>query len=447
MSAHRRDQLDEEQAESRTRSGASPAVSADAVPPRVSTAAVFLAFAGLGGTAASVPAVLPALAAAAATPMDAYLPAVPALFGGLLLGVLLTTVIASRLTPLRTLALGAGLQAVALATMAAASQPPFFITAAAVAGVGFGLGEAGGSIVAKRIADAGAARLLTALTATVAAVAALGPLIVVFAAFDARALLLAAVAAVHVAAGLIAMRAAVHSPGGTARGAGLDAATHPPAPASPAVAGGGGRGLAIALASVAVALALYVGIETIVSGWSAVLASELLELTPAHAALGTSAFWALMALGRGIAWLLLRAARDPRRYAAANLGIVAVLMAAAAFSVVEEPIIAALLIGAAILALAPCYAVILGVGLAAVSDVQAERITGLLVACGAGGGALLPVAAIALVPGSVGTGLFVLTAVGATLACVLVLLAPASAPTTSSSTAAARSASKGPGPQ
>ncbi|HMH92388.1 MAG TPA: hypothetical protein VK586_15045 [Streptosporangiaceae bacterium] len=75
-------------------------------------------------------------------------------------------------------------------------------------------------------------------------------------------------------------------------------------------------------------LFLFVGAETVFSGWSSVLP---LGGAPARAAaLGTSAFWALMAAGRYLAASLLRRGVPPGRYLILGLAAAAVDLAIAA---------------------------------------------------------------------------------------------------------------------
>ena len=99
------------------------------------------AFAGLGVTASFVPAVLPAAGRATAGDLDA---AVPALFGGLLAGVLASGPLLRAVPAARVLQAGGALQALAVVVAACAADAAPFVAAAVLAGVGFGLVEAAG---------------------------------------------------------------------------------------------------------------------------------------------------------------------------------------------------------------------------------------------------------------------------------------------------------------
>ncbi|MFK4853446.1 hypothetical protein ACI3KT_17565, partial [Microbacterium sp. ZW T6_19] len=136
---------------------------------------LFAAFASLGVTASFVPAVLPAAERSIGADLS---PAVPALFAGLLVGVLLSGPLMLRRPARTTLIVGSALQAAALVAGACADATLLFIVAAATAGMGFGLVEAAGSVAAKGAVVGSATGVLSALTGTVAVSAAVTPLAV-----------------------------------------------------------------------------------------------------------------------------------------------------------------------------------------------------------------------------------------------------------------------------
>lgn len=355
---------------------------------------LFLAFGGLGTTAAIVPAMLPEAERTLGAPLSA---AVPALFGGLLVGVLLSSLVLSRLGPRAVVVAGSGIQALGLALLALAGNPGVFITAAAVAGLGFGLGEAAGSVAAKEISRHSAAGTLSALTGTVAVAAALTPLLV----FGAVRL--------DIAAGVLWLAVALH----LATLATLLARPGIRIPADPpsetGAAGGGTRILRLVL-PFAIALPLYVGVETMFSGWSAVIPATLLEIGPAFAALGTSAFWALMAVGRFVAAARARSGASPVRVLVSALSVATAGIVVAAVSVAGAPWLALAAIGVALIALAPSYALLIGMALDRLSPAEARTATGILVACGAAGGSVVPALALAVSPDPASAATFVLAA-------------------------------------
>ncbi len=333
---------------------------------RRARAGLFTAFAGLGVTAAFVPAVLPSTERAMATDLSA---AVPALFGGLLIGVLSSGPLLVRRPPRTTLMLGSALQAVAIIAASVADAPAVFIAAAAVAGFGFGLVEASGSVAAKSVAAGSATGLLSALLGTVAVCAAVTPLLV--AVGSGMRPLLGILAIVPLLA--LAMLAG------------------PAAPTSPAEtpAHRDVRGL-LTLLPFAVALPLYVGVETVLSGWSAVIPERILAVDPGLAALGTSAFWTLMAVGRFSAAGLRRLSVSPIVILVSATGAAAVLMATAGILVESAPKVALGALAAVVVLLAPSYGLILGLALDRLDPARSAAVTGALVACGAVGGTFVP---------------------------------------------------------
>ncbi|MDR6866184.1 fucose permease [Microbacterium resistens] len=328
--------------------------------------ALFAAFASLGVTAAFVPAILPSAERAIGSDLSA---AVPALFGGLLVGVLASGPLLMRRPPRTALMLGSVLQAAAIVAVALADAPAVFIAAAALAGFGFGLVEASGSVSAKSAVVGSATGLLSALLGTVAVCAAATPLLVA-AASGTRPLLVVLAAVPLLAAAMLA-------------------GPVPAAPRADAPARRDVRGLRFLL-PFAVALPLYVGVETVLSGWSAAIPERILEIDPGTAALGTSAFWALMALGRFGAATLRRLSVPPLVILASATSGAAVLIATAGMLVGPAPAGALLALGAAVVLLSPSYGLILGIALDRLDPARSAAVTGALVACGAVGGTFVP---------------------------------------------------------
>lgn len=333
---------------------------------RRTRAGLFTAFAGLGVTAAFVPAILPSAERTIGGDLST---AVPALFAGLLVGVLMSGPLLVRRPPRTALILGSALQAAAIVAVALAGTPAVFIAAAAVAGFGFGLVEASGSVAAKSLSVGSATGLLSALLGTVAVCAAVTPLIV--AAGSGVRTTLGILAVVPLLT--IAMLTGSVSP---------DARTEAPARRDV-------RGLLVLL-PFAVALPLYVGVETVLSGWSAVIPERILGVDPGLAALGTSAFWALMAVGRFGAAALRRLAVSPIAILITATSAAAILMAVAGLLVASAPAGALVALAAVVVLLAPSYGLILGLALDRLDPARSAAVTGALVACGAVGGTFVP---------------------------------------------------------
>lgn len=374
---------------------------------RRARAGLFTAFAGLGVTAAFVPAILPSAERAMTADLSA---AVPALFAGLLVGVLASGPLLTRQPPRTALMLGSALQAAAVVVVALSETPAVFIVAAAITGVGFGLVEASGSVAAKSLATGSATGLLSALLGTVAVCAAVTPLLVAVGS-PARALLgiLAIVPLLTVA-----ILAGAAAPSARAE-----------VPAQRDV-----RGLLVLL-PFAVALPLYVGVETVLSGWSAVIPERILAVDPGLAALGTSAFWTLMAIGRFGAAGLRRLSVSPIVILAGATSVAALLMAAAGMLVDSAPVGALVSLAAVVVLLAPSYGLILGLALDRLDPARSAAVTGALVACGAVGGTFVPTLILLIGRDPASSTTFLVSAALCALVLALVLVAARSPQRTS----------------
>lgn len=329
---------------------------------------LFAAFASLGVTASFVPAVLPAAERALSADLSV---AVPALFAGLLVGVLLSGPLLVRRPTRFTLILGSALQALAIVVGAWAGSAPVFIAAAALAGLGFGLVEAAGSVAAKAASTGSATGMLSALMGTVAVCAAITPLVIAAGAGMLPVLSILCV---------VPLTTVTLLASSTARGA---------VPAPPTIASRSIRTL-LPLLPFALALPLYVGVETVLSGWSAVIPERALTLDPSAAALGTTAFWTLMAVGRfGAAALRRRDVRPLVILATGTLGAAA-LMTTAGLLIGSSPVWALTALAASVVLLAPSYGLILGLALDRLDAARSAAVTGALVACGAVGGTFVP---------------------------------------------------------
>lgn len=352
-------------------------------PPRLP--ALFVSFASMGVTAAVIPATLPVVAQQQGAALQPYLAAVPALFFGLLVGVLLNSALAGRRSTQTLTAAGAAVQAIGFGALALAPTAELVSVAAGVVGLGFGLVEAGGSVLAREIAREHTARLLSALTGTVAVAAAVVPLSIALTAlgFHPRAVY-GGVALLHAAlAGWWAFDAARYR--GSGRAAGSDAqipVEH--------VGNRLDRRAAVALIPIAIALTLYVGVETVYAGWSSAIPARGLGIGAERAAVGTSVFWILLAVGRYTAAFVLSRGVSGRGYLMVSTAIAALALAASAASITPAPVLSVAALAVAVTALGPCYSLILGIGLARVPIASARRATGVLVACGALGGSLIP---------------------------------------------------------
>lgn len=337
------------------------------------TGALFLAFAGMGSTASLIPASLPTLAADLGLPTADVLGAIPGLFAGLLCGVLLAPILVRATSAALSVRSGALGQLLGLLVILFAPGPGFIVAGAVIAGIGFGLVEASGTVLARQYAAADLTRLLSLLLATSAIAAATGPLLVVAAgAFGIGRFVLGIAVLVHLAAAIVVS----------------------PAPASAVAPPARARAVAPHLIPLAIGLFCYVGVETVLAGWSAVTIERELGATASIAALGTSAFWVLMTAGR------LLGARALRRFPAP--GMVLVCVSAIAVSLVAAVLLSPLSVvaglsalGIAVLFCGPCYGLFIGTAVGAVQDSIAPTVTASLIATGALGGLAIPLIATA----------------------------------------------------
>lgn len=330
-------------------------------------------FAGMGISASAVPAML---ALAEEELGDGVGAAIPALFFGLLLGVLTSSPVLARVRALKLAAVACFIQAAGLVAVSAALNAHTFAAAAAVVGFGFGLAEASGSVAAKAAAHGSSTRALTLLTAVVAIAAGVTPL--------------AIAAAAHlgeVAAGLLGLAVLLAVAGV------FSFLAQSPAPSTPA------HRIKLPVRSVrsilpfVLALPIYVGVETMLAGWSSLFPAAIAEVPPAVAAFGTSIFWILMAVGRmlGSLW----SGRAQRQIlGASSIAVAATLLLGASLTRDFSPAACLVALALATVALAPTYGVVLGFALDQLNSVEAARATGVMVAVGAAGGAFIPAAVL-----------------------------------------------------
>jgi len=351
--------------------------------------ALVAAFGGLGGTTAVIPAVIPRTAALNHELVSSYLAAVPATFLGLFVGVTLSIVVAGRVPARRVLMAGAVLQAAAVLVLCTSPSAPAFVATAAAAGVAFGMAEVTGITVARQTAGARTAQLLTVLTATSAAGAASCPLILILIPDQPPTPLGGLIAALHLTAAVLLI-AAPHTYSSPQQ---HQVAATPSSPASqqtrrhqPAHAK--------LLTRTGLALACYVGVEAVLAGWSAVTLADLPQLSATDPAVGTAAFWGLMAFGRLLAATTLRNWLNPAACLKVAAGGATVCLVLAAAIARAAPTAGLAVVAAAIVFLSPYYSLILGLVLAEVKTAATDKTTGLLIATGALGGFVVPAAVL-----------------------------------------------------
>jgi fucose permease len=320
-------------------------------------------------TGGVIPAAIPGLAERLSVEPASLSPAISALFAGLFVGVALTPLATDHIGAPRGIATGAALQAASLLSLAVTGTTTGVVLAAFAGGVGFGFVEASGAVLSRELQES-TGRTLTGLMAITAATAALTPLVVVLAGHGLQYVLTAA--SVPHALAVVTLNHA----GGPLRRDESTAASRTYVSPTRWIHGW------------STATFCYVGCETVVAGWSSVLPQATFQLSSSQTAAGTSAFWALLMLGRVTALVALRlGVRALTALAACQLSAVLTLSSAALLAQhhAQSSII---LIGLAVCCMGPCYALMLGAAVDEAPEQNAARVARGMVAFGALGGAL-----------------------------------------------------------
>ncbi|WP_105036889.1 MFS transporter [Cryobacterium aureum] len=349
-----------------------------------SVCSLAFAFAALGGTAAVIPAIIPAFAADLEVQSAVLLPAIPALFTGLLVGVLSTSFASALFSLTSLLRAGAAAQALGLAVTACAPAPLWFVVGAALAGFGFGIVEAAGTAAVRVIRSDGIPRALTKLTLIISIVATVTPLAVLASAMLGWARPIPLLIAV-VQLGVVASLRRIPSVPRRTPG---DGATKTSGAAAGAARPGGSAHTA-QLSFLAAALFCYVGTESVISGWSASTLEHNLGASAAVAPLGTSAFWLLMSLGR-MSGVAVTGRVFPGRVALGSTALIALALCGAALLQGPYPLIALLGLGLAVFASGSCYGLLIGTAVERTPERNAVHASSAFVALGAAGGATIP---------------------------------------------------------
>ena len=325
-------------------------------------------FALLGAAASALPASIPSFAEAIAVSVTELLNAVPLMFAGLFLGVSVAPLLAQRLREQRLIQGFAVVLATGILLVGLSQTVTVFLVSAIVLGVGFGALEVLGTAAAKRLQSDTASRL-TRLNAVFA-----------ISAFGTPALLALASSIDQSAWVLYLLFAAA-----------LTFAFRFRSETGPVVREARAKKPTAALFVFMGAAILFVGGETVISGWSAVIASELGGFDAGLAALGGSSFWGLLAVGR-----ILSVALTPRILTPASALPVWLLIATGSLLVAfiswdfVSAIGALMAFALATVAIGPCYALIIGMALDTQEAIGAVAYTSSLVLAGSLGGFVLP---------------------------------------------------------
>lgn len=333
-----------------------------------------LVFLALGAAASLIPASIPSISSALTVEIGALTPAVPAMFGGILVSVMLVPYLESRVSSGIQMRASLGFIALGVVVSGTAISAEAFVLGSFVTGLGFGAAEVIGTSAAKAL-DVQTSNVLLKLNASFA-VAALSTPIIHIAMSN-----LLGTSASFCLVGLLVLSVVYAYRGGPkttrlkARLLKLD----------------GGAAL------FALATLCYVGAETVIAGWSSVLVSELGALSSQFAAIGGSAFWALFAVGR-LAAIMITPKFLKERQALVfwpALAATSLLLVSLAWNDVSS-IFIFIAFAIAAIAAGPCYALILGVALDTQRQQNPTGFTSFLILCGAAGGFIFPLVAQAV---------------------------------------------------
>lgn len=328
-----------------------------------------LSFALLGAAASLLPAYIPQAAVNLGLPVTQLLNAVPVMFAGLFVGVALSPVAIRFLKPTAMARFGLVLLAGSLISIPLAQSSAGFIGVAFLLGLGFGILEVVATSEVKTL-QADTSQKLASLTAMFAIAALVSPLTL---------LLFTSLFEIPLPFFLVGILSMALLP---SYQSGVSKVNSPRLLAKkPAF-----RTLLLLAAAIS-----FVGAESVMSGWSATLVSELTYLNESAAALGSSAFWALLATGRIISArlspaLISNQAALPIWSALAGSALIGTWL----FYPLMSPALVLAAFGVAALAAGPCYSLILGQALDASEQRDAVGITSTVVMLGAAGGFLLP---------------------------------------------------------
>jgi fucose permease len=339
------------------------------VPSKIKAWQLGLTFGVLGAAASLVPASIPQVAQTLDVDQSSLLIAVPLMFAGLFLGVALTPVLVRLVSPTQLAKVGFTLLAATLALLPLSTNATVFSALALVLGLGFGTLEVIATSEARKLRE-DTSQKLTNLNAVFALSALTAPLLLLLS------MLVFGEAIIFfvVAASSLVLAARYQS--------NLEKLTGPKL---------SNKRLSPSVIFLMLAALAFVGAESVMSGWSASAVNQLTSLDANSAAIGSSAFWGLLALGRLVSARLspeiisnrLALIVWPMTAATALLGAAVAWPYLSAFGVLVAFSVAAFAAG-------PCYALIIGQALDASQQEDSVSLTSTIVLLGAAGGFILP---------------------------------------------------------
>jgi len=327
-------------------------------------------FALMGAASASLPATIPLRANQLGVSTDQLMPAVPGLFFGLFLGIAITPFISKSLTTTNHVRISIALQTLGVLGIGVLDSQQLFIASSLIIGLGFGQLEVLITSIA-RVESAQVGNLLTRLGIYLAACAFITPIAIIgFSLIEDSRYVNISIAVISIYVSIAFKTEQIY-------------------PQSK-------NFLVLKLANKKVYLLLltttfYVGAETILAGWSAVLFSENISKNLVSAPLGTSIFWAGMTLGRVVGTFA-----SSKNFSTKTSAIVwssGFFLPLALLSQLNENgsrIVFLVFLVIAIFFAGPCYGFIIGLAVILYKEELAIKSATLFVLVGALGGVVIP---------------------------------------------------------
>lgn len=358
-------------------------------------------FAVMGGASAALPATIPLRANQLGVPITQLMPSIPTLFLGLALGIAFTPLISKVLNTSNHVRSSIALQTIGVMGIGFLDSQRLFITSALIIGFGFGQLEVLITSIARNQTEE-IGNLLTKLGIYLALSAFLTPIAII--GLD----LLGASKAIYLMIASVSLYSVIsfHTRQIHTESKNL---------------------LVLELANTKVyllvlAITFYVGAETILAGWSAVLFSENISDNLVSAPLGTSIFWASMTLGR-VVGTFVSSKNFSHKVGATfwSLGLSVSLLFLSSTTQGASQMVFLVILVCAIFFAGPCYGFLIGLAVGIYEQSLAIKSAAFFVLIGSFGGVLVPSLA-QFTLGSDSRGVVLGAAIAATLSTLFLIL-------------------------
>ena len=323
-------------------------------------------FVFMGSTVSLVPAVIPFFANAMSVDVFVLLNAVPLMFAGLFLGVLIAPLVGNRIEFRFLVRIAGILMLLGIISATVIFSVESFFIGSLLIGFGFGVSEVTITAQVRKEIEK-PATMMTKLNAGFALAAMAAPVFLVLELITIGSWWVFGI----IGAGLVFSSISVQQTSELKRE--VSSGSKKKAPA----------------ALFLLMVGIYVGAESVLAGWSAVSFDQVANLDSQFAPLASSAFWGLIAAGRLISIRIDRNSNASNSLVVwSSISAASLILAVVLFGAGSE----LLLIGfaAAIFAAGPIYGQILAIALNTKTASEASRATMMLIVSGAAGGFLLP---------------------------------------------------------